>query len=170
MLSTVLILLCSLGNLGGSKECLPNWRPPEVHGIRLGMSVWQVKSRLPFLKISPADKYDVRETFLYVTTNLKQRKRLPRVFKIEMLFWKNRLVRYIIGYYGSDEPKAVSKFVDSVKKGFNLSEGMKVSNRTYECGDVSMSVGEDNRRTVILRDLRGEVILNKRVDESYGIR
>src|SRR5215213_3037142 len=114
MLSTVLILLCSLGNFGGSKECPPNWRPPEVHGIRLGMSVRQVKSRLPFLKIPPADEYDVRETFLYVTTNLKQRKRLPRVFKIELWFWKNQLVRYIVGYYGSDEPEGLSQFVDSV--------------------------------------------------------
>jgi len=134
------------------------------------MSVNQVKSRLPFLKIPPADKYEVRETFLFVTTNLQQRKRLPRVFEIEMWFWKNRLVRYNIKYYGPDKPDTVKRFVDSVIKGFGLTDGMKVSNRRYECGNVSVSIGEHNKRTVSLRDLNGEKMLNRRVDESYGIK
>jgi hypothetical protein len=134
------------------------------------MSVNQVKSRLPFLKIPPADKYEVRETFLFVTTNLQQRKRLPRVFEIEMWFWKNRLVRYNIKYYGPDKPDAVKRFVDSVIKGFGLTDAMKVSNRRYECGNVSVSIGEHNKRTVSLRDLNGEKMLNRRVDESYGIK
>ena len=170
MLSTVFLLLCSLGSSGALIECPSNWQPPEVHGIRLGMSVRQVKSRLPFLKVPPADKYDVRYAFLFVTTNPEQRRRLPRVFQIETWFWKNRLVRYNVEYYGSEKPEAVSRFVESVVKSFKLSEEMKVSNRRYECGGVSVSVGEQNERAVSLRDLQGEVILNRGVDESYGIR
>jgi hypothetical protein len=170
MLSTVLVLLCSLANFGHSTECPPDWRPPEVHGIRLGMSVKQVKSRLPFLKIPPPDKYDVRWAFLYVTTNAQQRRRLPRVFGIEMWFLKNRLVRYNIHYYGSDKPEAMRRFIDSVAKSFNLSERMKVSHGTYECGNISIGIAEENKRIVSLRDLRGEATLDRRVDESYGIK
>jgi hypothetical protein len=170
MFSTVFLLLCSLGSSGASNECPSNWQPPELHGIRLGMSIKQVKSRLPFLKIPPADKYAVRETFLYVASNPRQRKRLPRVFNIEMRFLKNRLVRYNVHYYGSDKPEAISRFADSVIKSFNLSEGMKVSSGRYECGNVSVGVSEERKRTVSLRDLRGEVVLNRRVNESYGLR
>jgi hypothetical protein len=105
-----------------------------------------------------------------VTTNQKQRKRLPKVFQVEMWFWKDQLVRYNIEYYGSEKSEAVSQFVSSVVQSFKLPEEMKVSNRRYECGNVSVSIGEENRRTVSLRNLRGEAVLNKRVDESYGIK
>jgi hypothetical protein len=61
-------------------ECSPDWKPPEIHGIRLGMTANEVKFRLPFLKIPRADKYDVRQTFLFITTtDRRQSKRLPGV-------------------------------------------------------------------------------------------
>ena len=147
-------------------EC-PQWPAPEIHGIHLGMSVKQVKLKLPFLEIPAADKYDVRETSLFVTTNRTQRRRLPRVFQIEMWFLKERLVRYNVQYYGSKWRESVSRFVNRVVSHFNLAEQMRVSYRMYECGDVSVSVGEENRRTVSLRDLRAEALLDSRVEDSY---
>jgi len=165
MLSTTILLFLSLG---GATECSPTWRPPEVHGIRLGMTVKQVKSRLPFIKIPPADKYDVRWSTVW-PNGPKQRKRLPRISGIEMWFWKDQLVRYNISYFGSDKPQSINHFVYAVIEKFGLSENMRLSHR-YECGNFSVSVGETLKRTVSLRDLRGEKILNRRVDESYGLK
>jgi len=167
MLPTALIFIGVILSYGGRQECANGWKAPEIHGIRLGMTVKQVKSRLPFLDIPPADKYDVRESFLYVTTNQTQRKRLPRVFEIEMWFLKNRLVRYNVAYYGSKRPESGARFVDRVLRSLKLSEETKVSYRRHECGNISISVGEENGRKVSLRDLRAEPILVKRVEESY---
>ena len=169
MLSTLLTLLIAVGGTNPGK-CSANWKPPEVHGIRLGMTVNQVKFRLPFLKIPPADKYDVRETFLYVTTNRREQKRLPRVFAIEMWFWKNRLVRYNLKYYGSETSAGIARFANAVETQFNLSDGNRVSAHRYQCGDVIVSVAEELKRTVSLRDAEGEKVLNRRVDESYGLK
>ena len=134
------------------------------------MTVRQVKSRLRFLKIPLGDKYEVRETFLYVTTNPQQCRRLPRVFAIEMWFWKDRLVRYNVHYYGSETSEAITRFMNAIESHFKLSEAARVSAHTYQCGNVSVSVADTNKRTVSLRDLEGEKILNKRVDESYGLK
>jgi hypothetical protein len=169
MLSTILMFVIVVGGSDPS-ECSADWKPLEIHGIRLGMTVTQVKFRLPFLKIPPADKYDVRETFLYVTTNPRQRKRLPRVFAIEMWFWKNRLVRYNLKYYGAETPDGIARFMDAVETHFNLSDATRISAHRYQCGNVSISVAEDVKRTVSLRDLEGEKVLNRRVDESYGLK
>jgi hypothetical protein len=167
MLLTALIFIGVIQRHGGHQECANSWKAPEIHGIRLGMTVKQVKSRLQFLDIPPADKYDVRVSFLYVTTNPTQRKRLPRVFEIEMWFLKNRLIQYNVGYYGPKQPESVDQFVDQVVRNLKLSEEMKVSYRRYECGNISVSVGEENRREISLLDLRAKPILDKRVEESY---
>ena len=151
-------------------ECSRDWTPPELHGIRLGMTVSQVKRQLPFLKIPRADKYDVRETFLYITTNRREQKRLPRVFALEMWFWKNRLVRYILKYYGSDTPRGINQFKTAVETHLNLSQTNRISFSQYQCGNVIVSVAEDRKRTVNLRDAVGEQVLNCRVDESYGLK
>ena len=165
-----LLISCSIAALGTPPDCSPTWQPPELHGIRLGMSVRQVKFRLPFLKIPRADKYDVQASFLYVTTNRHQQKRLPRVFAIEMWFWKNRLVRYNLHYYGSETSDAIARFMNAIESHFKLSEATRVSGHTYQCGNVSVSVAETFKRTVSLRDLEGEKILNRRVAESYGLK
>src|SRR5262245_10894418 len=167
MLPTALIFISVILSYSGRQECANGWKAPEIHGIRLGMTVKQVKSRLPFLDIPPADKYDVRESFLYVTTNPTHIKRLPRVFEIEMWFLKNRLVRYNVAYYGPEQPESVAQFVDQVRRSLKLSEEMEVSYRRYGCGNISVSVGEENRREVSLRDLSAEPILGKRVEDSY---
>ena len=167
---TSLTLLCCIGAFGLPLECSPTWQPPEIHGIRLGMTVRQVKSRLPFLRIPPADKYDVRETFLYVTTNPQQRRRLPRVFSVEMWFWKNRLVRYNVHYYGSETSEGIARFMNAVESHFGLSDAASVSAHTHQCGNVSVSVADTLKRTISLRDLEGEKILNRRVDESHGLK
>jgi hypothetical protein len=60
MLLTALIFIGVILSQSGHQECADSWNAPEIHGIRLGMTVKQVKSRLPFLDIPPADKYDVR--------------------------------------------------------------------------------------------------------------
>ena len=78
-------------------------------------------------------------------------------------------MRYNISYFGSDKPQSINHFVDAVIEKFGLSENMKFSHR-YECGNFSVSVGDTLKRTVSLRDLRGERILNRRVDESYGLK
>ena len=158
--------------VGGShsSECSPDWQSPEIHGIRLGMTTRQVKFRLPFLKIPPADKYDVRETFLYVTTDRRQQKRLPRVFALEMWFWKNRLVRYNLKYYGSETPPGITRFANAVEIQFNLSDANRLSAHSYQCGNVIVLVADTLKRTVSLRDVEGEKILNRRVDESYGLK
>lgn len=151
-------------------ECPSDWKVPEIHGIRLGMTVNQVKFRLPFLKIPPADKYNVRETFLYVTTNRQEQKRLPRVFALEMWFWKDHLARYNLKYYGSETSEGVARFTKAVETRFDLSDAIRVSAHRYQCGDVTISVGADLKRTVSLRDLEGEKVLNRRVDESYSLK
>jgi len=169
MLATIFIFLIGLG--GSSPiECSQDWKPPEIHGVRLGMTVNQVKFRLPFLKIPRADKYDVRETFLYVTTNRRQQKRLPRVFALEMWFWKNRLVRYNLKYYGSETPAGITQFANAVETRFNLSDANRVSAHSYQCGNVIVLVADTLKRTMSLRDVEGEKILNRRVDESYGLK
>ena len=164
MLSTILTLLIAVGGTNPG-QCSPDWKPPEVHGIRLGMTVNQVKFRLPFLKVPPADKYDVRETFLYVTTNRREQKRLPRVFAIEMWFWKNRLVRYNLKYYGSETSASIARFANAVETQFNLSNANRISAHSYQCGNVIVLVADTLKRTVSLRDAEGEKVLNRRVDE-----
>ena len=168
MLSTVLMLLIAVG-ASNSKDCAADWKPPEIHGIRLGMTVRQVKSRLPFVKIPPPDKYAVR--WLSVWPNgPTQRKRLPRISGIEMWFWKNRLVRYNVKYFGSETSQGIAQFMNAVETHFKLSDAARVSAHTYQCGNVSVSVADTLKRTVSLRDLEGEKILNRRVDESYGLK
>lgn len=168
MLSTALLTFIYLVTISGTANCPSNWKPPEMHGIRLGMTVQQVKSRLPFLEISNIDEYEVQWTSLIVTKSKKiPRERLPKVFEIEMWFWKTRLVRFNIQYYGSNSPESVSQFVDLVVRGFALSDEMQVYHRYYECGNIGIAIGRENKRTVSLVDLRAEEILNKRVEDSY---
>jgi hypothetical protein len=174
MLTTVLLLICSMGSLGASNECPSNWRPPEVHGVRLGMSVKQVKSKLPFLKFprrSALDtKYDVRWSFLPSLSNPKQRKRMAQVLSLEIWFWKNRVVRYNVQYFGSTMPKGLAQFINSVETRFNLSETKRIAAHGYQCGSVVVLVADTLKRTISLRDAEGDKILNKLVSESYGLK
>jgi hypothetical protein len=162
--------------LGGSSpsECSPEWKPPEIHGIRLGMTIRQVKSRLPFLKLVPPStldiKYDVRWSFIAMPHGAKQQKRLPRVSSVEMWFWKNRLVRYNVHYYGSVTLEGMTRFINVVENHLNLSAANRVSAHRYQCGDVIVGVAEENKRIISLRDAEGEKVLNRRVEESYGLK
>lgn len=140
---------------------------PEMHGVKLGMSVTEVKKRLPFMKISAPDNYQIRDSFLYVTSNKSQRNRLPRVFNIELLFLNDSLVRYIIKYYGSDSGKSVYNFTNQVINGFCLTDELKVSNGRYVRENIQYSIGEDNQRSVVLLDLKAKEIIDKSVYESY---
>lgn len=150
------------------QNCVETTSTPQMHGIQMGMTVKQVRKRLPFLKVSPADKYGVGDSFLYVTTDRKQMARLPKVFNIEFLFLNNRLVRYHVKYYGSDEPTAVVNFVNRVVEGFCLNGEAEISSRRYRRGAIEYSVGEDNKRTVTLLDVRAKELLDRRVAESYA--
>jgi|SRR5262245_7583909 len=163
------IFLIALGDFSAA-ACSRDWKSPEIHGIRLGMTVNQIKMRLPFLNIPSADKYNVRETFLYITSNRREQKRLPRVFALEMWFWKNRLVRYNLKYYGSETTQGISQFANAIERHLNVPEMNRISAGRYQCGNVILSIAEDNKRTVSLRDAEGEKILNQRVDESYRLK
>ena len=106
-----------------------------------------------------------RETFLYVTTNRREQKRLPRVFALEMWFWKNRLVRINLKYYGSETSRSINQFMAAIETHFNLSQTNRISAHRYQCGNVIVSVAEDGKRTISLRDAVGEKILDRRVEE-----
>jgi hypothetical protein len=169
MLSTIVMLMIAFAGSDAS-ACSPDWKPPEVHGIRVGMTVRQVKSRLPFIKIPPPDKYDVQWSHLSIPTGPAQKRRLPRVAFLEIWFWKNRVVRYNVEYFGSTTSQGVTRFINAVEAHFNLSNTTKVSAHTYQCGNIIVLVGDTLKRTVSLRDAEGEKVLNRRVDESYGLK
>jgi len=169
MLATLFILLIGLSG-SNSGECPPEWKPPEVHGVSLGMTVRQVQSRLPFLSFSPRDKYDVQWSYLSIPRGPLQKRRLPRVAFLEMWFWKNRLVRYNVEYFGSTNLEGITRFMNAVETHFNLSNAKRLSAHSYQCGNVIVLVADTLKRTLSLRDAEGEKVLNRRVDESYGLK
>lgn len=159
-----------IGRIAGPAQdqikCTRDWQGPEIHGLRLGMTVSQVKARVPFAKIAPADSYGVRLWHVYPFPGPIEKTRFPRVFEIDLIFYRNRLVHYAISYFGPKSPKAVEHFVGKVSNALRLPESTKWS-REFQCGNIQVEVGKLRTRKVTLRDLLAEPILDARVEQSW---
>ena len=165
----LIILLAS--NLFAS-PCTTGWRPPKLYGVRLGMTVRQVKMRFPNLKISPPNKYKVRDSFVYLTgSNSHKKYKVPRsVFSIEMLFLKARLVRYQIKFYDSENWKNMDEFASVMSEALNLAELDSLETRFpqgYSCKNIEVSFWEDSSKSIKFFDLTAKPILDEMIEESY---
>lgn len=170
VLMYALILGLSASGLMAS-ECPPDWKPRKLYGIQLGMSVKQVRSRFPHLKVSRPNKFRVQDSFFYLVGKSRARYNLPRnVFAIEMLFLRGRLVRYQVKYYDSQGWKNMDEFVSSMSTPLGLTGIPSIEGRIfpgYECNNIEVGFWKDSSMSIIYLDKRAKPILDEMMEESY---
>ena len=170
VLMCALILGLSASSLAAS-ECLPHWKPRKLYGIRLDMSLKQVRARFPHLKASRPNKFRVQDSFFYLVGRQRARYNIPRsVFAIEMLFLRGRLVCYQVKYYDSQRWKNMDAFVSSMTKPLGITEIPSIESRpfpSYVCNDIEVSFWEDSSKSITFLDRRAKPILDEMIEESY---
>jgi hypothetical protein len=126
VLILALIFVCALAVAAqGAKPCplkvTQLTEAPELHGFRLGMTIEQVKARLPKLELGPTDPFGLMKTsFSPEFDPLMDKTAFQGVRTISLEFLDGRLTSLWIGYNRSFKWQALDEFVMGMSRALGL--------------------------------------------------
>lgn len=124
-------------NAQENKCTLKTNQAPELRGFRLGMTVEQVKTRFPFVRIIDSGEFDFYKTARVTDENLKAIDSFRGVQSVRLTFLDDRIISIVFGYDSSIEWKSDEQFSTRVGEMLKLPNawqtGMSGYNRQLEC-------------------------------------
>jgi hypothetical protein len=165
-----LLAACSSPSLGQDTKCalklseLPD--APELRGFRVGMSIEQVRTRMPKLQLRPADEFGFTSLNIFPDYEPGLNKAsYEGVRTISLDFLDGRVYSLWIGYDKTFKWQTVDEFVTGFTSALKLSNSWrtKFRNRLLDCADFSVTVAPvAESPSVKLVDERARELLDKR--------
>jgi len=116
---------------------------PELRGFRLGMTLDQVKARVPQIQFGRADEIGVTRTSINPSFDPQfDQASFTDVRTVSLEFLDGRLTSLWIGYEESFKWKNVDQFVDGISKSLTLPSrwSPKKAGQQLRCGDFTIFV------------------------------
>jgi hypothetical protein len=165
-----LIFACTSAAIGQESRCviklaeLPS--APELRGFRVGMTVEQVKARLPKLQIRPADEFGVTSVNIFPDYESGiDKTAFEGVRSISLDVLDGRVFSIWIGYDKTFKWQTIDEYVTGITTALKLSNSWRSKFRTrlLDCSDFTVAVipvGESPSIKII--DKAAKELLDKR--------
>jgi hypothetical protein len=144
----LLILLCAISVAAQENKCvlkiveLPD--APELFGFHMGMTMAQLKLRVPQVEFGKADDFSVLKTSISPDFDPQMDKAsLAGIRTVSFDFLDGRLTSLWLGYDGSFKWKTVPDFVAGISQSLHLPEAWepwKVRGQQLHCADFQMTL------------------------------
>lgn len=146
-LSCTLLLICALAAAGQETKCTLKINQlesvPELRGFRLGMTLEQVRARVPKLALRPADEFGAAAINIYPEYNDKiDKATFAGIRTISLAFLDERVVMLWVGYTPDFKWKAQDEFLAQMTRALRLPDSWqtKARGRQLSCDDFQITV------------------------------
>jgi hypothetical protein len=168
--TVIMILACSYVAVGQESKCAVKLAdlPPaaELRGFRVGMTVEQVKARLPKLQVRPADEFGVTSFNIFPDYESGIDKTVfEGVRSVSLDVLDGRVFSVWIGYDKTFKWQTIDEYVAGITAALKLSNSWRSKFRTrlLDCADFTVAiipVGESPSIKII--DKAAKELLDKR--------
>lgn len=146
-LTLILLMTCAGAVVAQEGKCalklseLPS--APELRGFRIGMTVEQVKARVPKLQLRPADEFGF--TSLNIFPDYEpgiDQAAFEGVRTVSLDFLDGRVSSIWIGYNQTFKWQTINEFVSGITTALKLPDAWrsKSRNRLLDCADFALAV------------------------------
>jgi hypothetical protein len=116
---------------------------PELRGFRLGMTLEQLKARVPNLAVRTADEFGATAVNIYPEHNdISDKASFEGIRTISLEFLDGRVVMLWVGYAPNFKWKSTDEFVSGMTRSLNLPDAWqtKSRNRQLACDDFQATI------------------------------
>lgn len=116
---------------------------PELRGFRLGMTLEQLKARLPNLAIRPADEFGATAVNIYPEHNdISDKASFAGVRTISLEFLDGRVVMLWVGYAPDFKWKSADEFSGGMTRSLSLPDAWQTKSRARQlaCDDFQVTI------------------------------
>ena len=143
---------------------------PEVFGLRLGMSVAQVKALYPSAWFSKPLDAGVMPSHVNFPIKASPKLGSMSVSGVGLVFVNDRLSRLTVRTWDAEDPKARESFVSARAEGFGLAGMWPPALPSYKCADFIIRVWDDSHRAVVIEEDAVRGIIDKAISDSWTKR
>ena len=139
--------ICSIVAFGQESRCSLNLaqlpQAPELRGFRLGMTIEQVKSRIPQVQLPPSNEFGFTQTTVNPEFSAEiDRSTLQGVRTLSFDFLDGRSFSLALGYNSSFEWQSMDEFLPGITKALNLPNAWEAKSwrgQELECKDFKIT-------------------------------